>query len=215
MILYPNLLKHDVTLTPTWSSIVERVSLGDAPYGTHITQNKLIFKQHTVELTQSTPQDIIDFFIYIVGLNLQYIHFKSWKEIKRKTIKDNLIHDFVLRMASQYNLEMSQQKYLLSLIHLYITLKKITPNDIHLETGTGHTVHTVHTYIHSIRGLQISSDNIMFNPNSPTSDSHSQQSQHEDEQELEEEEDEKEEEMDIEECPIAADPIVEQAFDIE
>lgn len=161
MIQYPNLLKHnDVTLF--WKVLLERVSIGDAPFGTQILNHDLIYtnkrhKESNAELslkTSSSPQ-VIQFFKDIVGLNLQYVYYDSWKEIKRKVIKDNLIQDYVCRFQKEYQLTTQQASYLSSMIHLYLTLKRITPSDIVLETirmANGY----VCTQIKSINGIYYS-----------------------------------------------------------
>lgn len=153
MILYPELLQHNVKLNPVWTNIIERVSIGDTPFGTHIFNNTLYYKQHSISLLNCGISDLVNFFVEYVGLKLEYIHFDKWKEIKRKIIKDNLIMDFVTRMGTIYSLDSSQCRYLLSLIHLYITLKKITPNDIILEIDTSEQCPYPHTYIKSINRL--------------------------------------------------------------
>lgn len=153
MILYPNLLKYHVINNPIWVSILERISIGDAPYGTHIHNDTLYYKQHNVSLIDATSNAIVTFFSEILGLVPKYTHFDSWKEIKRKVIKDNLIMEYVSRISKEYTLSTTQSKYLLSLIHLYITLKKITPNDINLYTSVTLDNSNVHTYIKSINGL--------------------------------------------------------------
>lgn len=155
MILYPNLLKYHVKTNPIWMSILERISIGDAPYGTHIYNGILYYNQHNIQIAESKAEDVLAFFIEHVGIKLNYSHFNSWKEIKRKVVKDNLIMDYVSRTTDEYQLVLSQSKYLLSLIHLYITLKKITPNDIILDTSSTKDNENIHTFIKSINGLMI------------------------------------------------------------
>lgn len=167
MIQYPNLLKHnDVTLF--WKILLERVSIGDAPFGTQILNHELIYanKRHRESISElslktSSIPEVIDFFKEVVGVNLQYVYYDSWKEIKRKVIKDNLIQDYVYRFQKDYQLTSKQTNYLSSMIHLYLTLKKITPSDIILETVNTSNGYTC-TQIKSINGIYYSSqDNIV------------------------------------------------------
>lgn len=161
MILYPNLLKHRNvnTINSFWNLILERVSIGDAPFGTKIVNDQLHFKKKFLDLYESNAEEVIEFFKENVGLQLQYVYFSSWKEIKRKIIKDNLIQDYVTRFQKENELNNTQANYLSSMIHLYITLKKITHKDIILDTDP-------YTHIISIKGIiyNKSSELILFEP---------------------------------------------------
>ena len=162
MILYPQLLKHK-NVEPFWKHILERVSIGDTPYGTRLVQDVLVFQNQQLPLKNSNYEQVIEFFKHTVCLDLQYIHFEHWKDIKRKSIKDNLIQNFIQRFSLKHNLNTNQSEYLLSLVQLFITLKKITPNDILLETDI--VGEHKHTFIKSIVGLSYQNDTIIFNPN--------------------------------------------------
>ena len=176
MILYPHLLKHN-HVTLFWKVLLERISIGDAPFGTQILDHSLLFTgkkrelHHEISLKTSTVPQVIDFFESIVGLQLQYVYYNSWKEIKRKVIKDNLIQEYVARFQEEYKLNYNQTNYLSSMIHLYITLKRITPQDILLET-----IQSKHGYpctrIRSITGIYYSApdDRIKFKPEHQNSD---------------------------------------------
>lgn len=148
MIIYPHLLKFDknVKLNLLWGTILERVSIGDNPFGTKIIDDKLVYKKSELYIPNCHSNDIIKFFTDVVGLQLKFIHFESWKAIKKKCIKDNLIQDFVYRFQKENNLNSHKTNYLQSMIHLYITLKKIDVSDIILET-------IPHTHIKAINGL--------------------------------------------------------------
>ena len=95
MIVYPNLLKHN-NVSIFWKTILERVSIGDAPFGTKIIDNNLFYKKKYIPLKNCNYLQVVEFFKEDVGLKLNYIYFNSWKEIKRKVIKDNLIQDYVI-----------------------------------------------------------------------------------------------------------------------
>jgi|694.fasta_scaffold150939_2 hypothetical protein len=150
MILYPQLLKHN-NVTLFWKIILERIAIGDAPFGTHVANHILSYSKkgrfddsqtQQILLQTCSSEQIVSFFEKVVGLNLQYVYFDSWKEIKRKVIKDNLIQDYVSRFQKEYALSSSQMSYLSSMIHLYLTLKQITPDDIILET-----IYTSNSYL--------------------------------------------------------------------
>jgi hypothetical protein len=150
MILYPHLLKNVVHPNPYytafWKAVLERVSIGEAPFGTHRVQNRLVYRKSYVSLEEATHDEVVDFFVSHIGLQLQYVHYATWKEIKRKVIKDNLIQDFVSRSQAQYGLETRETQQLLSMIHLYLTIKRILPHEIQLETYP-------HMHIVSIEGV--------------------------------------------------------------
>jgi hypothetical protein len=161
MILYPHLLKHVVHPNPYytafWKSVLERVSIGEAPFGTYRIQNRLVYRKTQILLEEATPDEVMDFFATNVGLQLQYVHYATWKEIKRKVIKDNLIQDFVSRSQAQYELEAQEAQRLLSMIHLYLTIKRILPQEIQLETFP-------HMHIVSIEGVTFRPGKYTYTP---------------------------------------------------
>jgi hypothetical protein len=159
--LYPHLLKHVVHPNPYytafWKSVLERVSIGEAPFGTYRIQNRLVYRKTQLLLEEATPDEVMEFFATNVGLQLQYVHYATWKEIKRKVIKDNLIQDFVSRSQVQYELEAQEAQRLLSMIHLYLTIKRILPQEIQLETFP-------HMHIVSIEGVTFRPGKYTYTP---------------------------------------------------
>lgn len=159
MIIYPNLLKHN-NVSIFWKTILERISIGDAPFGTKIIDNNLFYKKKCIPLKNCNYLEVVEFFKEDVGLRLNYIYFNSWKEIKRKVIKDNLIQDYVNRFQKENNLSVLQTNYLSSMIHLYITLKKFSCQDIILSIDP-------YTHIKNIKGLHYDSNTneFLYEPN--------------------------------------------------
>lgn len=157
MILYPHLLKplYLKEIQPFWINILERLSIGDCPFGTSLRQNILVYKQDTLSIEDSTPQHIITFYTEIVGLNIQYVFFTSWKDIKRKTIKDNLIQDYIKRKQVEWDLSQEKTNQLSSCIHLFLTLKKIVPDDVCIKCKTN-------TYIQDINGIVFRKGDFIF-----------------------------------------------------
>jgi hypothetical protein len=212
MIIYPDLLKHSVQRKPAseagknvtlfWRLVLERISIGDPPFGTQIINHSLIYTRRSrsdssrkeIPLKTTTPSEIISFFEKFVGVQLEYVYFDSWKEIKRKVIKDNLIQDYVTRFQLEHNLTNQQTNYLSSLIHLYITLKRITPEDITLEIVESNKQYRC-TRIKSISGIYYSNqDNIVKFSNKresppPSDDEEDYNSEEEEETVTNEEED--------------------------
>jgi hypothetical protein len=166
MIFYPKLLININVISKIvspreiyfWKNIIERLSLKDAPFNTEIKDDYLYpinysstkwKKGNVISLTESNISDIIDFFKNCIGINLVFLNYYSWKDIKKKSIKDDLIQIFVLNKQKEYNLTMNEQKILLSFIQLNITLKFITHEHIILKVDNN-------TYISSITNLLIS-----------------------------------------------------------
>lgn len=156
MIIYPNLLKN-VSLLENyldkreicfWKKILERLSICDTPFNTEIRNNRLYHKDNSISLTTSKESDIIQFFRDVIGMKLTFINYYSWKNIKKKSTKDDLIYSFVMCKKKQYNLSTKEHNILLSFIHLNITLKLITHENIILKVDG-------HTFIENINNLYI------------------------------------------------------------
>lgn len=175
--------------------MLERVAIGDAPFGTHIYEDELRFRKHSLNLVTSSTEQVVTFFTDVVGLVLQYVYFDSWKDIKRKVIRDNLIQDFVLRVQQRFDLPRHESNRLFSMIHLYVTLKKIQPHEIVLETYP-------HTHIKTIHGLMVHNKRV----------SHRMASEQK-QFELEEEEEDGSAEDEV--MSTTADPLVEEDDDSE
>ena len=147
-----------------WNDISKRICSGDAPFGTQIENHQLIFKENRLDLFTTSMQEIVSFFQDCVGVRLRFMYFSTWKEIKKKVIKDNIIQEFVNRCKTDLNLNSEQNNFLFSLIHLYLTLKKITSENIILKNGVGDSVFK-HTFINEIRGLHFVNGQLYFDPN--------------------------------------------------
>lgn len=164
MIIYPNLLKNvsllknylDEREVCFWKKILERLSIKDAPFNTEIKNNYLYYNNKHISLLNSKDIDVIQFFMNVVGTKLIFVNYYSWKNIKKKTTKDDLIYSFVLEKKKQYNLDLKEHNKLLSFIHLNITLKLITNENIILKVDR-------HTYIENINNLYIEKNNDVCN----------------------------------------------------
>jgi hypothetical protein len=154
MLRYPHLLKQHTEqplsnpyANQFWrTTVFERLCVGEAPFGTSLVSDTLVFKKQEIVLIQSNAQDVMDFFQQVVGLQLEFVQFATWKEIKRKIIKDNLIQDFVTRSQEQFDLDAQEAHRLLSTVHLYQTIKRILPHEIRLQVYP-------HMYIEQIDGI--------------------------------------------------------------
>ena len=79
----------------------------------------------------------------------------SWKDIKKKNIKDLLFELYVIDMKKKYNLSDKVSKYLFSIICIALMLKSITNKDIFYENGK----------IVSINGITFENENFKFDRN--------------------------------------------------
>ena len=66
---------------------------------------------------------------------LKDIKNSNWTSIKKKSIKDNIIENFIIDMKNTYNLSLSVCKELNSVIQLGLIFKTITHKDIVYEDG--------------------------------------------------------------------------------
>lgn len=152
-ILYPIFLKISQSLTDTfWVYLFEDIAYGICPFGTYIESETLscnfkgkqfryIFSDKSEETIKNdlisiftTKLNIYSKIDYLKnrtnfgkGLQLSYL---SWKDIKKKSIKDILIENFVLSLKSKYNLSDMKTRKVLSLINMTFTFKLISTQDI-------------------------------------------------------------------------------------
>lgn len=159
MIIYPKLLQNINVISGLvssrevyfWKNIIERLSLKDSPFNTEIKGDYLYpihNREKKINLSSTNIEEIIKFFKYQIGINLVFVNYYSWKDIKKKSIKDDLIQIFCLRKQKELNLTNTEQKILLSFIQLNITLKFITHENIIIKVDNN-------TYISEITNLHI------------------------------------------------------------
>lgn len=59
----------------------------------------------------------------------------TWRQVKRKTVKDLLLRDYTLRMAAKWRLSRAQVAELNEMLMVYITFRIIDVDDIVLESS--------------------------------------------------------------------------------
>jgi hypothetical protein len=79
--------------------------------------------------------------------------FNSWNSIKKKSIRDSIIMNYVYTKAEQYNFNTKKTKELLNTINLGLMLKLINTKNIHYDNGV----------IYDIHGIEFSENNFVFN----------------------------------------------------
>lgn len=84
---------------------------------------------------------------------LKKINASCWKSIKKKSIRQKIIENFVIDMKKQHNLSIPQSKRLLSIIIIGLIFKTITSDDIEYTSGK----------IMSISGISFQQKRIILN----------------------------------------------------
>lgn len=122
----------DEEVMPFWKDLMERISKQDPPFSTYIRDNFLFTKdsQHCIDISVSSSREIIHFFETKIGLQLEVIKSEHWKDLRKKAVRDKTIYDFAYKMRELYNLSEELTQQLMSQIHLDISMKKITADDI-------------------------------------------------------------------------------------
>lgn len=92
------------------------------------------------------------------SLTLEKLEGNSWKELKSKKIKDQVILDFVVGKQKEYNLETESAKDLIARLNLHLNvLRNISPEDIEYENGN----------IVNVKGLSFNKGRFQLSCDSP------------------------------------------------
>jgi hypothetical protein len=173
-LLYPCFLTCvEYTEDDYWRNIFEDLSFGITPQGTYISKNYLISNVKNKEFVYKINPDIDSETIFTDMYNLlseklglkslmeiedyknsieSEITFNSWNSIKKKSIKDSIIMNYVNVKSEENNLTTQTSKRLLNTINLGIMLKFITIKHIDYENGV----------INNIEGFTFSENNFHF-----------------------------------------------------
>ncbi len=156
-----------------WRNIFEDLSFGITPQGTYISKNYLISniktKEFVYKINSEIDPEIIFQDIYTLlsekfGLkSLNEIEcyknsiesemiFNSWNSIKKKSIKDSIIMNYVNVKSEEHNFTTQTSKKLINTINLGIMLKFINIKNIHYEDSI----------IHNIDGFTFSENDFKF-----------------------------------------------------
>lgn len=156
-LLYPCFLTCvEYTDDEYWRNIFEDLAFGITPQGTYISKNYLISNMKNKEFVYKINRDIdsetIFFDVYTLlsekfGLkSLAEIEeyknsiesemtFSSWNSIKKKSIRDSIIMNYVNAKSEEYSFSTQTSKKLLNTINLGLMLKFITIKNIDYENG--------------------------------------------------------------------------------
>ena len=159
-ITYPYLLECcNYTTDAYWKSVFTNLSCGIPPHGVYIHKDFLvcnykdkafsyklgskspeesfadIYKLFKTKLQMVSLEDILEKQGEIDSLNKKIIY-NNWLDIKRKTIKDILIEDFVLYQKDKFGLTFKQARDILNIINIGLTFKYINYKDIVMDQGS-------------------------------------------------------------------------------
>lgn len=158
VLVYPCFLScTEYTEDEYWKNIFEDLAFSITPQGAYISKNYIISNTKNKEFVYKInvnldPEtifvDIYNLFSEKLGIkSVQEIEdyknsidagemiFNSWNSIKKKSIRDSIILDYVTKKSNEYNLSRIKSRELLNTIHLGILLKFISNKHIHYEEG--------------------------------------------------------------------------------
>lgn len=160
-IIYPIFLEaSQYTSDEYWRYLIEELAYGNCPYGTYIDSEQYtiisILKHKTGQFYFSEHNGkelyplLYDFFHNTLGFHsyqeyiqhhqdLKQIHnviYSSWSDIKKKTIKDLLIENYVIELKHRYSLTVHQMKMLLSNIIIWFQFKILSNKDVLYDSET-------------------------------------------------------------------------------
>lgn len=144
-----------------WKSIFEDLSYGKCPYGSYIHKNYFSCnfkgKEFSYKLENSNPDVVYENVYNLLSkklgllseeekkskiLDYQKIEtemienkMEKWSSIKKKSLKDSLIQNFIIKVKKDYKLNNLQIRSLQKIINLGLIFKTISHKDIHLQDG--------------------------------------------------------------------------------
>lgn len=175
VLVYPCFLScTEYTEDEYWKNIFEDLAFAITPQGAYIskhyiisnTKNKEFVYKINIDLDPETIFiDIYNLFSEKLGIkSVQEIEdyknsidsselvFNSWNSIKKKSIRDSIILDYVTKKSDEYNLSRAKAKELLNTINLGILLKFISNKHIHYDDNE----------IKDIEGFEFKQDGFVF-----------------------------------------------------
>ena len=182
-LIYPFFLNCCIyTNDPFWKFIFEDLSYGKAPYGSYITKNFLCCnykgKEFSYKIESNKDSKILFTEVHnllfkklglmsdkdkinkrkafdITSDEIKINNTTNWSLIKKKTVKNIIIENYVISMKNTYQLTNRQTKKLLSIIIIGLIFKTITNQDINYKNNK----------ILDIEGINFISNKIIMNKN--------------------------------------------------
>ena len=161
-IIFAQFLEASVhAVDPFWKSIFENLAYEKCPYGIYFSKGFLCCsfkgKEFVYKIEDKAPAvmyaEVHELLHCKANINSTNDHYKlikcfeeiekelkeiknsNWASIKKKSIKDNIIENFIIEMKNKHNLSLSMCKELNSVIQLGLIFKSISPKDITYENG--------------------------------------------------------------------------------
>jgi len=158
-LLYPHFLNCvDYTDDEFWKGVFEDMAFGETPQGIYISKNhvqcnvkgkEFVYKIKPDDNSGKVFSDLFNLFTTKIKLSSptemaasrQIVENESdivnelWSSIKKKSIKDIIITNYVIEISKEYDLPREESKRLLDMIILFITLKIISSQDIIYKNG--------------------------------------------------------------------------------
>lgn len=152
-----------------WKKVFENLAYGEAPKGVTLEQNRLCSKKKEFDYSFSEKdpdqicQELVNIFSTTFGLKVKsdlsrkkeiFEQFQKtnssrkeedvWGKIKKRSLKENLLQDFVLEMGKKYSLSLEQKRKLHFFLSAGLTFKIFQSSDIQMKNGI----------IESVRGVE-------------------------------------------------------------
>lgn len=145
-----------------WKFVFEDLAYERPPIGTYINKNFLCCnyrgKEFSYKIDKTKESEVLYVEIHSLLFNkfgllsdkdkankrrlfdskqdeLRDINSSCWKSIKKKSIRQKIIENYVIDMRKEYNLSIPQSKRLLSIIIIGLIFKTIISNDIEYKSG--------------------------------------------------------------------------------
>jgi len=138
-----------------WKNIFEDLTFGETPNGCYISKKHLQSTVKGREFIYKIKPDDDPFVVYTTLIDIFTNRMKivsptdveisrqsinddecdTWSSIKKKSIKDIIITNFVIDMTNKYDIPKKKSKILLDMITLFMSLKIIGNNDINYNDG--------------------------------------------------------------------------------
>lgn len=176
VLVYPCFLAcTEYTEDEYWKNIFEDLAFGITPQGAYISKHYIISntknKEFVYKINNEADAETVFFDIYNLfseklgiksvqeiedyknSIDSSELVFDSWNSIKKKSIRDSIILNYVVRNSNEYELSRAKSKELLNTINLGILLKFISNKHIHYEDGE----------IKEIMGFEFDKGGFIFN----------------------------------------------------
>lgn len=128
--MYPNLLSTNVNLENFWKMVVERLTIGDAPFLTQVSGSFFLIGCEKINLEVARAAEIIAVCSREWNISSAYTDL-AWKDIRKQTVKNILLYNYVCSITN----DSKRRDSLLLLIHNQLNNKIIKNDNIHMDSN--------------------------------------------------------------------------------